>query len=54
MGELIPSGPRGRIGCLTDLAVDTLFGDLDNDWFLVDDPSEVADPAVGETITDLL
>ena len=36
-----------------DAAVDTLFGELDNDWFLVDDPSEVSDLAVGEVVTDL-
>ena len=34
-------------------AVDTLFGELDTDWFLVDDPSEFMDLAVGEIITDL-
>ena len=36
-----------------DANVDTLFGELESDGFLVDDPAEVSDVAVGETVTDL-
>jgi Ca2+-binding RTX toxin-like protein/subtilisin-like proprotein convertase family protein len=36
-----------------DLSVDTLFGQADEDWFLVDDASEVSDLALGELVDDL-
>ncbi|MCY2994346.1 MAG: hypothetical protein NTY19_41710 [Planctomycetota bacterium] len=38
----------------SDAAVDILFGDAGQDWFVVDDPAEVMDWVALETITDLM